>query len=194
MATLDVLDIFRDWVEYSKGWDTIQGAESSKREKIVQRLIHLGSKNYISANDLDISFEPDAGRGSVDFKVSRGGDKTIVEIKLSTNTQYLHGYEEQVEEYGKAECTDKIIYVFIGPPNEYSTLGGTSGKTVLRMILRSSSSRSCSVSVLVVMLPRSRCSSLKRIVPLERCHNIFNFHFPLKIFIPSSTGHCSFTA
>lgn len=70
----------------------------------------MGSKNYISANDLDISFEPDAGRGPVDFKVSRGGDKTIVEIKLSTNTQYLHGYEEQVEEYGKAECTDKMIY------------------------------------------------------------------------------------
>lgn len=59
------------------------------------------------------SFEPDAGRGPVDFKVSRGGDKTIVEIKLSTNTQYLHGYEEQVEEYGKAECTDKMIYVFV---------------------------------------------------------------------------------
>lgn len=70
---------------------TMQGAESSKREKIVQRLIHLGSKNYISVNDLDISFEPDAGRGPVDFKVSCGGDKTIVEIKLSTNTQYLHG-------------------------------------------------------------------------------------------------------
>ena len=112
-AAFDVLDIFRDWVEYNKGWDTIQGAESSKREKIVQRLIHLGSKNYISANNLDISFEPDAGRGPVDFKVSRGGDKTIVEIKLSTNAQYLHGYEEQVEEYGKAECTDKMIYVFV---------------------------------------------------------------------------------
>lgn len=32
---------------------------------------------------------------------------------MSTNDQYLHGYEEQVEEYGKAECTDKMIYVFI---------------------------------------------------------------------------------
>lgn len=79
----------------------------------------MGSKNYISANDLDISFEPDAGRGPVDFKVSRGGDKTIVEVKLSTNTQYLHGYEEQVEEYGKAECTDKMIYVFVDLGNYF---------------------------------------------------------------------------
>ena len=53
------------------------------------------------------------GRGPIDFRVSWGGDKTIVEVKLSTNTQYLHGYEEQVEEYGKAECTDKMIYVFV---------------------------------------------------------------------------------
>ena len=79
-AALDVLDIFKDWVEYeyNKGRYTFQSFESGKREKIEQRLIHLGSKNYISANDLDISFEPDAGRGSVDFKVSRGGGKTFV--------------------------------------------------------------------------------------------------------------------
>lgn len=25
----------------------------------------------------------------------------------------MHGYEEQVEEYGKAECTDNMIYVFV---------------------------------------------------------------------------------
>lgn len=112
-AAIDVLNIFKEWIEYNKGWDNVQSADSKKREKVVQRLVHLGAKNYISANDLDISFEPDAGRGPVDFKVSRGGDKTIVEIKLSTNDQYLHGYEEQVEEYGKAECTDKMIYVFI---------------------------------------------------------------------------------
>lgn len=32
--------------------------------------------------DLDIRFEPDAGRNSVDFKVSHGGNEAIVEIKL----------------------------------------------------------------------------------------------------------------
>ena len=37
----------------------------------------------------------------------------FVSIKLSTNAQNLHGYKEQVEEYGKAECTDKMIYVFV---------------------------------------------------------------------------------
>ena len=57
--------------------------------------------------------EADEGRGPVDFKVSMGGDKTIIEVKLTTNTQYLHGYEIQIEEYGKAEQTEKMIYVLI---------------------------------------------------------------------------------
>ncbi len=123
-SAVDVINLFKEWVEYNKGWDNIQSADSKKREKIVQRLVHLGAKNYIEANNLDISFEPDAGRGPVDFKVSRGADRTIVEIKLSSNDQYLHGYEEQVEEYGKAECTDKMIYVFIdlGNPIRLKTL------------------------------------------------------------------------
>lgn len=30
--------------------------------------------------------------------LSRGNDKTVVEIKLSSNADYIHGYEEQIEE------------------------------------------------------------------------------------------------
>ena len=72
---------------------------------------------------------------------------------------------------------------------EYSTLGGTSGKIFLTTIPCFSSSRSCPVNVLVVMPPKSLCSSLKRIVPFDKCHNIFSFHFPLNIFRPVSIGH-----
>ena len=68
---------------------------------------------YIEANELDMSCEPDEGRGPVDFKISRGRDKTLVEVKLSSNPQYLHGYEVQIEEYGKAEDTNKLLYVLI---------------------------------------------------------------------------------
>lgn len=94
--------------------------KSEKREKFIQRLIHLVARNYLECYDMDISFEADEGRGPVDFKISYGGDKTIVEMKLSTNSQYLHGYNVQILEYGKAENTDKMIYVYIdlGNPNE----------------------------------------------------------------------------
>lgn len=112
-AANEILSIFKDWVENNRGWDIILDKESSKREKIIQRIIHLTAKSYIETNNLDISFEPDAGRGPVDFKVSRGNDITIVEVKLSSNDQYLHGYDVQIEEYAKAEKTNQSIYVFV---------------------------------------------------------------------------------
>lgn len=112
-ASMEILDYFKSWVENNKGWYVIQDANSRNREKIAQRVIHLSGLCYIRVNDLDMSCEPDEGRGPVDFKVSRGQDITIIEVKLSSNPDYRHGYEEQIEEYGKAENTDKMVYVLI---------------------------------------------------------------------------------
>lgn len=116
-ATLAIVKLFKDWVENNRGWNQIQDAPSRNREKAVQRLMHLGAKYYLEVNDLDISCEPDEGRGPVDIKLSRGADKTLAEIKLSTNAQYLHGYEVQIEEYSKAERTRNLIYVFVDVGN-----------------------------------------------------------------------------
>lgn len=123
-AANDVLCIFKNWVENNRGWSTIQETASINREKVVQRLIHLGAKYYVETNDMDISLEPDAGRGPVDFKFSRGEDITVVEVKLSSNPQYLHGYDVQVEEYAKAEETNQKIYVLIdvGNPGRLKTI------------------------------------------------------------------------
>lgn len=112
-AILHIIEIFKGWVENNKGWSEIQEISTGKREKIVQRLIHLGAKEYVAVNNLDISFESDLGRGPVDIKISVGADKSICEVKLSSNSQYLHGYRTQVQEYGKAECTDNLFYVFV---------------------------------------------------------------------------------
>lgn len=113
VGAMDILDFFRQWVEYNKGWEVIQDANSRNREKILQRVIHLAGLSYIKTNNLDMSCEPDEGRGPVDFKVSMGQDITIIEVKLTSNNQYLHGYEVQIEEYGKAEQTDNMIYVLV---------------------------------------------------------------------------------
>ncbi len=83
----------------------------------MQRVIHLSGLAYIQANNLSMSCEADEGRGPVDFKISRGQDITIIEVKLSSNAQYMHGYEIQVEEYAKAEQTDNIIYVLVDVGN-----------------------------------------------------------------------------
>lgn len=112
-AATEILDIFKTWVEYNKGWEVIWSVDSRKREKMLQRVIHGQAQSYIKANHLDMSCEPDEGRGPVDFKVSFGRDITLIEVKLTTNSQYLHGYEVQLEEYGKAEQTSSLIYVLI---------------------------------------------------------------------------------
>ena len=31
---LEVINIFKEWVEYNRGWDVIQSADSRKREKL----------------------------------------------------------------------------------------------------------------------------------------------------------------
>ncbi len=116
-GAINILRIFKDWVENNKGWDDIQSAPSTKREKVVQRLIHLAGKYYVQVNNLDFSFESDSGRGTVDLKLSRGNEKVLIEVKLSSNGQYLHGYEEQIQEYGKVEGTDNLIYVFVNLGN-----------------------------------------------------------------------------
>jgi len=102
----------------------IQNAPTKNREKAVQRFMHLGAKYYVDVNDLDFSCEADEGRGPVDVKMSRGKDKTLAEIKLSSNGQYLHGYQEQVIEYAAAEHTRSLIYVFIdvGNPGRLKTI------------------------------------------------------------------------
>ena len=124
IAAREIIALFKDWIENNRGWADIQDSSTQRREKTVQRLLHLASKYYVDVNNFDFSCEPDAGRGPVDVKVSRGKDKTLAEIKLSSSSQYLHGYQVQIQEYAKAERTQNLIYVFvdIGNPRKKQTL------------------------------------------------------------------------
>ena len=116
-AASEIVEIFKDWVENNRGWSEILEAERKSREKSVQRLIHLSAKYYLEINNIDMSCEANEGPGPVDFKISRGNDKTVVELKLSSNQDYMHGYEEQVERYAKAERTENMLYVLVDVGN-----------------------------------------------------------------------------
>lgn len=116
-ASIELVNLFKRWVENNKGWEVIYSVESRKREKLLQRIIHGFGLSLIETNDLDVSCEPDEGRGPVDFKISRGQDITLIEVKLSSNNQYLHGYEVQIKEYGRSEGTDRMIYVLVNIGN-----------------------------------------------------------------------------
>lgn len=112
-ASLEILDHFKKWVELHRGNTVIQGVSQKPTEKIVQHLIHAVALSYCKTFNWDFSPETDSGRGPVDFKVSRGTDKTVIEVKLTSNQQCVHGFETQIEEYAKAENTSNKIFVIV---------------------------------------------------------------------------------
>ncbi len=112
-TSLDIVDNYREWVEYHRGSSIIQSASSRTREKTVQRTLHAIALMYCKKFDWDISPEVDSGRGPVDFKISRGSDKTVIEIKLTSNTECVHGLEVQIEEYAKSESTNNKLFILV---------------------------------------------------------------------------------
>jgi len=109
--------ILKNWVENNKGWAQIQNADG-QREKAVQSYFCLGAAQYLRDNNLDLSCEANEGPGPVDHKISRGNDKTVIEMKLSSNDQYIHGYTKQIWRYAQAENTENMIYILIDVGNE----------------------------------------------------------------------------
>ncbi|BCB88883.1 hypothetical protein Psuf_061960 [Phytohabitans suffuscus] len=61
----------------------------------------------------DVNREPNNGRGPVDFKVSYGRDKALVELKLASNSKLEMNLQKQVAIYEKANQTQKSIKVII---------------------------------------------------------------------------------
>lgn len=116
-ATKEILENYRHWLEDCGGANLIQEYDSRKREKAVQKTIHAIAIVYCNLYNWDFSPEIDSGRGPLDFKLSRGADKTVIEVKLSSNQQCVHGLEYQIEEYAKAEKTDKKVFVLVNLGN-----------------------------------------------------------------------------
>lgn len=79
-----------------------------------QLLFYGIADSYCDANDIDLTKEGNNGRGPVDFKLSRGvRDKIVVEVKLTSNPQLIHGIEIQLPIYMKQEKTKQAIYLII---------------------------------------------------------------------------------
>ena len=108
-----MISMFKNWIENQKGYDILLNADSRNQEKIIQKMLHGIGIYYCKVNNLDISPESNTGRGPVDFKISRGDDKTVIEIKLTSNQQTLHGFEIQIEEYAKSEGTENKIFLLV---------------------------------------------------------------------------------
>jgi hypothetical protein len=102
-------------VEQNKLWEMLYTDNGRPRhERFSQRLFYAIADSYCAANNVDISREPDAGNGPVDFKLSVGYEgRVLVEIKKSNNPRLLHGFETQLDAYQKSEVTQESVYLIL---------------------------------------------------------------------------------
>jgi len=94
------IEFFKDVVENKGGWRLFYVKRKPVRKEadvhILFRLTWFGTPS-------DVSREVDDGRGTADFKISKGSqDKTLVEFKLASNPQLKRNLQKQLEIYQKA--------------------------------------------------------------------------------------------
>ena len=116
---LKICEKFKDLVENNALSKLLYDNNGKSRgEKSAQLLFYGIASSFCEANNIDCSPELNSGRGNIDFKFSKGyTDKIIVEMKLTSNQQLVHGLTVQIMEYAKAEKTDKLIYLVIDDSN-----------------------------------------------------------------------------
>ena len=120
-----ICDKFREHIENNGLWEVLFDDHGRPRkERIAQRLFFSVAENYCAANNIDLSPESNAGRGPVDFKLSRGTEKkVVVEAKLSKNSKLLDGYSNQVQIYAKSEKAHKAYYLVIKVTEDEERMG-----------------------------------------------------------------------
>lgn len=96
---------------------------NARVERYSQRLFYAVADAYCTANGLDLSREPNAGNGPVDFKISKGRpQRFLVELKLSRNPKLVAGFTNQLPAYEASESTKHSAYVIIRVGNAESAI------------------------------------------------------------------------
>jgi hypothetical protein len=106
---------FRHFVEENAGWRLLWNDNRTNKSEEASQLLFLGIvKHYCHANDIDISPEPNIGRGPVDFKASRGFQyRALLELKLAKNTKFWRGLRKQLPAYMKAEQVTSGYFIVV---------------------------------------------------------------------------------
>jgi hypothetical protein len=131
-----IVQQFRHLIEnHGLNRELYQYDRKPRHESTAQKLFFSVAYAYCRANNVDISPEIDTGNGKIDFKFSQGfDDRVLVEIKLSTNSKVVTGYETQLEVYKAAEETMKAIYLVID-------VGGMGRKDEVMMKMRNDAAK-----------------------------------------------------
>lgn len=156
-VAMSICTKFKDLVENNKVSELLYANGKPRNEKIVQRAFFCVADSYCNAFDIGISAETDSGRGPVDFKFETSyEDRTLVEIKLTSSANLIHGMETQIQEYAKAEKTRNLIYLAVhngGPLSRIDALK--------EFYLNNKDKKGCPELILVDATPKDSASKYK---------------------------------
>jgi hypothetical protein len=113
----DLAEEFKAAVEDTDLWKAFWNDDLSKHrdEKIVQAVAGAMWVQRCKAANVDISKEPNMGRGPVDFKFSAGWTKrALIEVKFVGSTKFFQGAEKQLPQYLKTEKIVAGYYLCVG--------------------------------------------------------------------------------
>jgi hypothetical protein len=144
----------------SNGWFEFLYNDLGKlrNERFAQKLFYGIADQYCLANDLNLSREPNAGSGALDFKITKGY-KTVVtiEIKYSSNTNLIKGYTKQLPTYNKSENADSSIYLVLRTTESDNLI-----KSLLEQMRLLKVSNPRAPDVIVVDARQQKSASLRR--------------------------------
>jgi hypothetical protein len=104
------VEFLKDMIENKDGYKLFyHNGKFIGKEKDLQLIFKL----VWYATDLDVNAEVNNGRGPVDFKISKGTDKTLVEFKLAKNSKLKQNLKNQVKIYEAANDTKKSLIVIL---------------------------------------------------------------------------------
>lgn len=108
---LKAVEIFKHYVEQQDGWRVINRGKGQPfaNEAEVQGFFGL----LLQASRFDVNREPNNGRGPVDFKISMGLDKSLIEFKLAKSTSLERNLSKQIDVYEAANKTKTSVAVVI---------------------------------------------------------------------------------
>lgn len=106
---IDILNFIKQVTENQDGYKTMYDNGKPKKELNICSLFKYGMRNSEFAIDSQVN----NGRGPVDFTVSKGTDKTIVEVKLGSSKTLEKNLKNQVPIYEAANNFCKSVVAII---------------------------------------------------------------------------------
>lgn len=104
---------FKQYIENQDG-HRLLNRPGQERPLATEKEVQLFFGLIFFGSEFDVNREVNNGRGPVDFKVSKGAiDKSLIEIKLASNSQLKRNLQNQVAIYEKANGTRTSVKMIV---------------------------------------------------------------------------------